>query len=128
MKGRVDYTNATQNGRRAGLGRDSMKNADPYAAFLLRGVIGEALDHVTSQDDEKRREAVEWIFGGSEARGLKSLRWTCGKVRERIEDVTGKRPGVPTPESVRREANKRIREAADAGKLPAQAAQTGENV
>lgn len=118
MKGQVDYTNATRNGRRAGLGRDSMKNADPYVTFLLRGVIGEALDHVTSKDDEKRREAVRWIFSGTEARGLKSLCWTCGKVRERIEDVTGKRPGVPTPESVRREANKRIREAADAGKLP----------
>lgn len=119
MRGSVDYTTTKQNGRRAGAGRESMKNVDPYASFLIRGVIGEALDHVTSKDDEKRREAIRWIFSGTEARGLKSLRWTCGKARERIEDVTGKRPGVPTPQSVRREANRRIREAADAGKLPA---------
>jgi hypothetical protein len=126
MKGRVDYTNTTRDGRRAGLGRDSMKNADPYAAFLLRGVIGEALDHVTSADDEKRREAARWIF--SKTSGPWSLEWVCRKAQARIEDVTGRRPGVPTPQSVRRKANERIREGAESGKLPAGGAPEGENV
>lgn len=113
-------------GRRAGHGRDSTKNADPYARFLVTGVIGEALDHLTSKDDKKRREAARWIFARTSGRW--SLQWVCRKAQARIEGVTGQRPGVPTPQSVRRKANERIREAAEAGKLPAGGATEGENV
>jgi hypothetical protein len=91
-------------------------HADPYAQFLVRGIIGGAINDVVSKNDSKRREAVEWIFSGTE--GPWSLRWVCGKARERIEEATGQRPGLPTPEAVRRAANKKIAEAHERGKLP----------
>ena len=111
MQGSTNYTNGDIRRRNA-----SQVHADPYARFLVRGVIGGAIDHVVSKDDSKRREAVEWIFSGTE--GPWSLRWVCGKARERIEEATGQKPGLPTPEAVRRAANKKIAEAHERGKLP----------